>query len=320
MKKLLILLLGIYPIMKMYGQQYPQVSQFMYDHTSTNAGSAGSMDMVCTSVIARQQWVGFTGAPQDFILNVNAPFNLFGASHGVGLSIYRDTYGFNADIQLQLSYAYRVTVGDGKLGIGVSGAFLNRAVDGTKWHIPENGTNFWDLSGDNAIPKGKQNEFAFDMGAGLFYRTEDLYVGVSSTHLLESKFKFPDNNGNEAIDKLTRHYFVTASYNITLANPSFEIIPSVFIASDISVTSLDVNTTLLYNKKFWGGVTYRPGSAIIGMLGIEILNGLKIGYSYDFPTSKIINHSQGTHEIVLNYCFKIGVERSPQKYKSIRFL
>ena len=56
------------------------------------------------------------------------------------------------------------------------------------------------------------------------------------------------------------------------------------------------------------------------MIGLQLIEGLKVGYSYDFYTSALMNHNQGSHEILLNYCFKVGVEKAPQKYKSIRYL
>jgi hypothetical protein len=76
----------------------------------------------------------------------------------------------------------------------------------------------------------------------------------------------------------------------------------------------------MYNKKFWAGVTYRVGSAVVGMIGMDIMNGVKVGYSYDFDTSALANFSKGSHEIMLGYSFTLGVEKTPQKYKSIRFL
>ena len=66
----------------------------------------------------RQQWVGIDGAPQDIVLNLDAPFKLFKAHHGVGLSISDDKLGFNDDINLSLSYAFQFQLGNGKLGLG----------------------------------------------------------------------------------------------------------------------------------------------------------------------------------------------------------
>jgi type IX secretion system PorP/SprF family membrane protein len=105
-----------------------------------------------------------------------------------------------------------------------------------------------------------------------------------------------------------------------LSNPALELIPSVFVQSDTRVTKIDLNTVFMYNKKLWAGVTYRVGSALVGMVGVNILNGIKIGYSYDFDTSALSNYSKGSHEVMIGYDFRIGIDRVPEKYKSIRFL
>jgi type IX secretion system PorP/SprF family membrane protein len=292
----------------------------MYDHISVNPGSAGSTDMISTTAIMRQQWVGIDGAPSDFILNLSAPFKFGTTHHGAGASLWSDEVGFNKDINLSVSYAYQFSVGNGRLGLGISGSFLNRKLD-PEWYVP-NTDPYSDPSSDDAIPKGKQSEFLFDLGLGLFYHTDELYVGISSTHLLENEFvyKSETSTGGESKEKFVRHYYLTAGYNLQLSNPLLEFLPSVFLQSDQRITKIDLNATLMYNKKFWGGVTYRVGSAVIGMVGLNILNGVRIGYSYDFDTSALSSFSKGSHEIMVGYSFMVGVDKIPQKYKSIRYL
>lgn len=322
MKKTILVFIALAFYINAKAQQERQVSHYMYDLVSVNPGSAGSSDMISTHAIMRQQWVGIEGAPRDIILNLDAPFRLFGANHGAGLSIYYDEIGFNQDINLSLSYAYQFTVGSGKLGLGVSGSFLNRKLDPV-WNIPASSIHV-SPNQDAAIPTGKQNEFTFDLGAGIFYRTDELYVGVSSTHILQDEFVYQTESVSPALsetkEKIIRHYYLTAGYYLQLSNPALELIPSVFIQSDARVTKIDLNTVFMYNKKLWAGVTYRVGSAVVGMLGVNILNGVKVGYSYDFDTSALSNYSKGSHEVMIGYEFTIGVERIPEKYKSIRFL
>ena len=288
----------------------------MYDNISVNPGSAGGSDIISTHAIMRQQWPGMDGAPTNFILNLSAPFKLGTTHHGVGLAVWSDQLGFNKDIDLSLSYAYQFTVGNGRLGLGISGQFVNRGVNADPWIFPDQ-----NVSVDDDAPTGNQNEFAIDMAAGLFYTTDELYVGVSSTRILQSEFEY-ENSGSSVttIEKLSRHYYLTAGYTLQLANPALEFLPAIFLNTDTKVTKIDVNATLMYNKKFWGGVSYRVGSAVVGMVGLSILNGVKVGYAYDFDTSRLVNVTKGGHEIMVGYDFRIGVDRIPQKYKSIRYL
>lgn len=319
MKKLILVLCASVLWIEAYSQQERQASHYMYDLISVNPASAGSTDKISTHAIMRQQWVGIDGAPEGIVLNMDVPFRLFKANHGVGASIWYDKLGFNEDINLSLSYAYQFSVGNGKLGLGLSGSFMNRKLN-PDWIIPNSPLH---VQGDEAIPKGNQNEFIFDMGAGLFYRTEELYVGISSTHLLQGEFVYQTegtSGASQAKEQMIRHYYLTAGYDLQLSNPSFELLPSVMLQSDGRATKIDLNTTVMYNKKFWVGVTYRVGVAVVGMIGVEILNGLKVGYSYDFDTTALSNFSSGSHEVMLGYSFNLGVEKIPQKYKSIRFL
>jgi type IX secretion system PorP/SprF family membrane protein len=320
MRKIILIFCAFVICTGAFSQQERQVSHYMYDHISINPGSAGSSDQISTHAIMRQQWVGIEGAPVEFVVNLSAPFKLFKANHGVGLSIWKDQLGFNNDINLSVSYAYQFNVGNGKLGLGISGSFDNQKLDNPEWIIPTSPVH--DPSNDNAIPTGDQNEYTFDLGAGLFYRTEELYVGLSTTHIMEDEFVYQSETSPtaESSFKMYRHYYLTAGYNIQLSNPTFELLPSVFIQSDARMTKIDLNTTLMYNKKFWAGVTYRVGSAVVGMIGLDIMNGIKVGYSYDFDTSELARFSKGSHEIMIGYSFNVGVDKVSQKYKSIRFL
>jgi type IX secretion system PorP/SprF family membrane protein len=304
-----------------FSQQERQLSHYMYDLISINPASAGSTDKISTHAIMRQQWVGIDGAPEDLVLNLDAPFRLFKADHGIGASIWSDKEGFNKDINLTLSYAYQFQVGNGKLGLGLSGSFMNRKLEG-EWEIPDSPLHD-PVESDDAIPQGKQNEFIFDLGFGLFYRTDELYVGISSTHLMQDEFVYQSegtSGTSETKERMVRHYYLTAGYTLQLSNPAFELLPSVMLQSDSKTSKIDLNTTVLYNKKFWAGVSYRVGTAVVGMIGVEIFNGLKVGYSYDFDTTALTNFSSGSHEVMLGYSFNLGVEKIPQKYKSIRFL
>jgi hypothetical protein len=75
-----------------------------------------------------------------------------------------------------------------------------------------------------------------------------------------------------------------------------------------------------YNKKAWGGVSYRAGDAIVAIAGIELFNGIRIGYAYDFTISDMSTNTSGSHEFMVNYCFDLNLGKSPMRYKSIRFL
>lgn len=320
MRLTLIFYISVFFLSGLFSQQDHQVSQYMYDHISNNPGSAGSGDGICVTGILKEQWTGIEGGPYDLIGSIHLPFKLFKKDHGVGLSFLHEEIGNFQDNDIRLAYAYRANVGDGKLGIGLGLNIQFRDIN-PDWRLNVNIPGNVNEHDDIAIPTSGDQIRAFDVYGGIFYYTDDLYFGISSTHINETSYKYvKENDSGEGTIKIKRHYYLTSGYTMQLANPSFEIVPSVLIQSDGVVHKIDINTQLVYNKKFWGGVSFRPGSSLVGMLGFEILNGAKISFAYDFPVSTITNYYQYSYEVMVNYCFKIGVEKAAQKYKSIRFL
>ena len=91
------------------------------------------------------------------------------------------------------------------------------------------------------------------------------------------------------------------------------------LKSDLAGWQLDINTNLVYNDRLWGGITYRTQDAIALLMGLELINGLKVGYSFDLTTSAIARWGYGSHEIFIGYSVDLDRNRS-RKYKSVRFL
>ncbi len=312
-KEVLIILLSTILLTGISAQNDPVSSQFMFNHMLYNPGAAGSTGMICATAMNRQQWVGFEGAPKSTVFHINAEVKPFNIRSGVGLTIISDQTGFDSDNSLLLTYSYITELGNGNLGIGINAGILNKSIDPT-WNIPS-GDIFVQPSGDPLIPDGKESHLTYDMSFGLFYNSINYYAGVSVTHLNEPKIKY-----TTATPYIARQYYATAGYTVRLPNPNFELLPSAFVYTDGKLFQLTINTTVRYNKKVWGGVSYRAGDALIGMIGLELYNGIRIGYSYDFPMNDIRKGTSGSHEFMINYCFDISLGRSSKRYKSIRFL
>jgi type IX secretion system PorP/SprF family membrane protein len=293
-------------------QQDPKFSQNMFLVPVFNPGAVGSSDRICLSAAFRNQWTGLPDAPVTTVFSANMPFNLLGRTHGVGINLMNDNLAFNNDFLFSAAYAFRIDLGMGKLGIGLNLGVANQSLT-PSW----NGADVITTDSDPSIPGNGGSVFGFDMGLGVFYNTDNLYVGLSTTHLNQTSFIYPEQNEET---KLIRHYYLLAGYTIQLTNPMFEILPSLMVQTDGRSNHFYLNTNVRYNKRFWGGVSYSVGGALTAMFGIELMNGLKIGYSYDFELSPLLNYNSGSHEVTVRYCFDLSVDRSPQKYKSIRFL
>lgn len=314
MKKLTgTLIITVLSLYTGFAQQDPVTSNYMFNTLSYNPGYAGSSGMICATALNRQQWLGFKGAPSTTVFNISAPVSPFKINSGVGLSVENDIVGFNKDINIKVIYSYIADIGPGKLGIGINAGMFNMTLD-PEWWIPDGG-DFTPPSGDPLIPETKESAVAFDAGLGFFYTADKYYAGFSVTHINQPKIKFTKGE-----TYLSRHYYLTAGYILQLPDPSLELLPSLFAISDGKSLQFSATSLIRYNKKAWGGVSYRPGDALVGIVGIELFNGIRIGYAYDFPTSDIRKNTSGSHEFMVNYCFSLSSGKSPMRYKSIRFL
>ncbi len=307
----------IFAITVTFGQQEPQFSHNMFTNMAINPGYAGSNDAICATLLVRQQWVGFKDPqgnkvwPQTNLLCVDGAVNpLHG---GLGLTILQDQLGFEKNMEVKIAYAYRHALGKGILGVGAQVGFLNKKIDFSKLIAIQ--------PDDPLLTSTKiEGNMTTDIAGGAFYKIPNkLYVGISASQILESKYTLPTVL---ASPKLARHYYITAGYYYPLpGNPSLEVDPSVLIKSDMTSTQFDINALLKYNNKFWGGVSYRATDAIVILLGMNWKN-FHFGYSYDITTSPLgaNGRSNGSHEVMVGYCFKIIKEVRPESYKNPRFL
>lgn len=313
MKKLVIIILLIVVGLNARAQQDPKFSQNMFLIPFYNPGAIGHGDKICVAAAFRNQWMGLPDAPIVTTFTAHMPVSFLGRNHGIGLNLMNDNIAFNNDFYANLAYSYKIDLGAGVLGAGVQLGLANQSLTTSGWV----GADVITVKDDNSIPQNDGSLFGFDMGLGVYYATDKLYAGISTTHLNQTSFKYPE----ELVEtKLIRHYYAIAGYTIQLPNPMFELMPSFMLQTDGRSNHIYLNTNLRYNKKFWGGVSYSVGGAATALFGIELLNGIRVGYSYDFELSPLLKYNSGSHEITVRYCFDLSLDKSPQKYESIRFL
>ena len=300
MKKLFLITFLFFFVVIAKAQQDPQFSQYMFNELYSNPGYAGSNNAICATALNRTQWSGFEGAPSTTSFSVEAPVPLLHG--GLGINILTDAIAQNQFTGFNLSYAYQTELAQGSLGIGASVGMLQNGIDNP--FITEQ-------TGDPSIPNSEKAS-GLDLGFGLYYNNEKMYIGLSSRHLNESSLV--DVAG--VID-LKRHYYLTAGYSHELAS-NLELKPSVLIKSEGVTTTLDLSSLIEYNKRMWGGVTYRPSYGAVLLFGTHINNDLKFGLSYDLPTSKV--SGVGSFEFMLGYCFKLDYNKVAKGFKNPRFL
>ncbi len=310
MKRNLFLILFVFCSLTVLSQQVPQFSQNMFNKLANNPAFAGSRDAISTTVLQRSQYMGFEGGPTTLNLSVDAPVSLLHG--GVGLNIIQDQIGEVelSTLDIKGSYAYTTQLGSGQLAIGLSFGLVQTGIDITNLRIEQ--------QNDQAVPAASSSGSVFDLGGGLYYNSEDVYMGLSSTHLAEPTIETDDGD-----IPLERHYFLIAGYYYYI-NPNLSLNPSIYLKSDGATSQLDINSNVIYDNKIWGGLSYRHaenlsegGPELAILTGMNITSDLKFGIAYDIVLSSIGNNSL---EFMLGYDFKIKTDKDPTRYKNPRFL
>ena len=289
-----------------FAQEDPQFSQNMYNRLPINPGYAGSTGGFCATTQLRTQWVGFDGAPKTGVFSADGLVNSLHG--GAGLNVLVDRLGAVSTIGVKASYAYRMRLFEtGRLALGIDAGIIQKSIKGSEL-IGTGGTEFGDASG-----------IAPDFGFGVYFNTDDYYFGASVTHLTAPKLTLDMLNGSSAKYEVRRNYYFTGGYNLNIS-PEFTFKPSIFIKSDFNSAQIDINGTILYNNLVWAGVSYRLQDAAAIMVGLNLTDQLRFGYSYDIPLSDIKAYTSGSHEILLKYCFNISTKRPSLLNRNVRFL
>ncbi|MFM2136509.1 MAG: hypothetical protein RL021_1909 [Bacteroidota bacterium] len=288
-------------------QQDPQFSQYMFSRLPMNAAYAGANEAICGSLLYRNQWTGFGGEPKTSLFSFDIPAE---ALHGgVGLSVYAsDQLGNQKNMNIRGAYAFRKYLSNGSIAVGIDAGYHQLSPRNETWIANDNPAN------DPNIPGADGSGGTLDLGFGLYYQSDKLYVGVSSTHISEGEIDYANVRTS-----LARHYWLMAGYSAELS-PSLTLKPALLVKSDAISTQLDVNANLLINNRFWVGGGYRLQDAIVIMAGLEVIPNLKLGYSYDYTTSNIRTYSSGTHEIMLGYCFMTPKKVKRTFHRNVRML
>lgn len=274
-----------------YGQQDPLYNQYMFNQSMINPAYTGVNDVFNATAITRYQWVGIEGAPETYTLNVST--SLLNNKLGAGLTLVSDKYGVNINTQAQAQLAYRIDLLNGKsLSFGMQTGYFNYRYDYENLLLEQD---------DQALFLVDDNITKVNFGAGIYYRTNQYYVGVSVPQMLNTEAQ--DQNGTSTIYQ--RHFYVSAGY-IFDQLIALKFKPSVLLKIvEGQPLSVDLNASVLLMETLWVGATIRNFNAA-GVNGqFEINDQIRLGYSFEMPLNSISNNAFGSHELMVSLDLEI---------------
>ena len=291
-----------------YGQQLPLYSQYLYNKFLINPAVAGSDGYTSVSLTARDQWVGYSGAPRtysfswqtrmlkkSFILkSTNIKRQVFRPKSdgkvGFGAYIFSDKNGLVQRTGFQAAYSYHLWLANStQLSFGL-------AFTGYYYKIDEKQINFEDPNEPWLNNNLRRGVFVPDMTFGVYLLNAKYSVGFSADQLSEAAAKI-GGPGYKNLS-MSRQYYLFGSYDFsegtsTIIQPSF-----LLKMSEQFKPQVDIGATYIYNSGFWAGLAYRTSGALIANIGVKYQN-MFFGYAYDYTMQEIQTITYGTHEITL---------------------
>lgn len=269
-------------------QQDAQYTQYMYNTINVNPAYAGSRGVMSIFGLHRTQWVGLDGAPVTNAASINTPIN--NSNIGVGLSFVNDKIGPTNENAISADVSYTVKTSETfKLSFGVKGT-------ANLFNLDVNKLNPQD-AGDPQF-QNLDNEFTPNIGAGVYFHSDKMYVGLSVPNFFETK-RYSDND--VAINAERMNFYLIAGYVFDLSyNLKFK--PALLTkAVEGAPLQVDVSANFLYNDKFMLGAAWRWDASVSAMAGFQVTDGLFIGYGYDHETTRLRRFNSGSHEIFIRF-------------------
>jgi type IX secretion system PorP/SprF family membrane protein len=275
-----------------FAQQDPMYTQYFFNTQTINPAYAGTWQSLGFMALARRQWMGWDGAPVTYTFSMQAPMK--NDRVGLGLNIINDVIFKEKRFGIWGDYSYKV-VFDQKtnLRMGLKGGFTNYS----------NNLGAYDVIdiNDPLFQGDLENKFLPNFGAGLFLSNPKYYVGLSVPKLLHTDLNEEENANNFSMQAEFRHFYLQGGMIFDL-NENLKFKPT-FMAKALKGVppQFDFTANFLLAEKFWLGAMFRTNDAY-GFIAQWIFNkDLRIGYSYDFSTTKLQNYHHGSHEIMVSY-------------------
>jgi type IX secretion system PorP/SprF family membrane protein len=289
-KEILVIVVLVAITFHSKAQQGPQFTQFMYNNLVINPAYAGAEEAFSLTMVSRNQWSGVEGAPSTQSFSAHT---LVKKKHvGLGLTIIRDQLGVHRNTNVLTNYAYHIKLKEESyLSMGLQVGVANLKSD------------YASLQGPTIDPRlvNSINETTVGFGAGVYYRSPKLQVGLSMPELLS-----PTAHMNDTISITFRKNTVLgySRYRFMLSE-TLDMEPGLFVKYFPNLpVSVDVNLNFIYRQVLTTGVSYRKNESIDFILKFQLTPQFQFGYAYDYPINSVTSLGSSSHELLIHYVFR----------------
>ncbi|WP_297087212.1 type IX secretion system membrane protein PorP/SprF [uncultured Draconibacterium sp.] len=275
-------------------QQDPLFSQYTFNKLLVNPGYAGSRDGLNITVVNRAQWTGIEGAPKTLTVSAHTA----GKNNRVGLGFYvnRDVLGPTANNSFMGTYSYKIIMENSFFAFGLQGGLNYFDYDYSQMNLRDE---------DYLFDPENIRKITPDVNFGLYYQTPTFFAGLSSKHLLENDYGIIMDNEKTSFNRLSRHFYLMSGMVWKLAE-NIRFRPSTLVKFvSGSPLQIDINGSFLFKNSFLIGASFRTEKALSVQTELALMEGIRMGYSYDVYFNKLQLYNYGSHEIRLAFDINI---------------
>ena len=311
-----------------HAQQAPRFSQYLMNEFLINPSVAGYDGRTTLNLAARKEWLGFSdeiNTPETYALSFQTrllknPSQITSNKHGnklkkqskgrvgLGASLYTDVNGALRRTGFQFTYAYHIFSSNAQFSMGLTGSVIQLRFQ-TDEMLFRNSAN------EVMLIVAQSPAWMPDFGFGINYMRQDFHLGASVAQIFQSPFIFGNSDIEYNVTDLgqrRQYYFLGAMRKSFRRNPRWEYEPSFLLklydlfnfSSGLNGpgSQLDASIKLLYDRKYWFGVSYRTKFDFVVLGGLKYKK-LYLCYSFDYGTSEILKTTYGSHEISISTKF-----------------
>ena len=313
-KRILYFVVGFFVFFESFGQYDPTFSQFYANALYLAPSLAGATEDYRFSINYRNQWpaVGFYNTYSVSFDKALPNFN-----SGIGVLATHDVAGSGnlSTTNIGLVYSYDFSITDNwhirpgvnfkfhYIGLDIGKLVFNSQLTGSGVSPP-------------ITPPPFDNVADIDFATSAMVYNDRIWGGFTVDHLLAPKVSFYGENATIPV-KLNFFGGMQILQGTRLRQKMYDVL-SVAINFQKQANHYQSDLGLYYLKNplmfgvWYRGIPYvttakqemttQAGDAIIGLIGIK-MDQLRIGYSYDFTISSLVNATGGAHEISIVFEF-----------------
>ncbi len=307
--RFLAICVALFSAISAFAQRDLMLSQQFFSRLNFNPAATGNSDDIDFFLIGRWQWANVEDSPKDGVFNVSNYVESIRSGFGISMS-YDDLGIANHTFICKPAYAYHVNMNESMLlSMGLSFGVLYHSWDPEDHRVIDP----WEV-GLPSFPNEAEKKFSPDMDFGMELATPKLMFGASIVHIL--------NNEEKVTTSVPGRQFYLYSRATLSPSDVLALCPAIVFMHRNSVSKVELNLQAFFNRKIWGGLTYRPdvGSGswfssndLTFTIGME-KNRLRFGYAFNLGLGDIAKLSSQSHEVMISY----RIPKKKAKYQ--RFL